>query len=103
VPDPMASAPITDAPLTDDELAGQRGEALPTRELMSLLSPTSGTGAIPGLAGTDTSSTPAASPTATPGADTAGPGTSAAHGASTFTPPPTAGTYSSDQTSSSST
>ncbi|GAC1323542.1 MAG: hypothetical protein NVSMB13_03570 [Mycobacteriales bacterium] len=93
------SGPEDSAALADSDLADQRGEALPTRELMSLLSPTTGSGLLPGLAGTDTSTTP----TTTPGADTAATGTSTAHDASQFTPPPSTGTYSPSATSSSTT
>ncbi|MDQ6650646.1 MAG: hypothetical protein M3Z02_11130 [Actinomycetota bacterium] len=63
---------------------------------MSLLSPTSGSGVLPGLTGGETSTT-------TPGPGTADTGTSTAHGAAQFTPPPAAGTYSPAQSSTSTT
>jgi hypothetical protein len=58
--------------ITDDELAAQQGETLPDRELMTLLTPTSGAAALPGLGGLADGSAPSASSPADAGTGAAG-------------------------------
>jgi hypothetical protein len=86
--------------LSDDDLDGELGEALPAREVMTLITPSSGTSMLPGLTGADPTPAGGPAPTADSGPEAA---QTTSADASHFTPPPSGAPYSPTATSSSTT
>jgi hypothetical protein len=95
---------MTEPGLSDADLQDERGEALPSREVMTLITPSAGASVLPGLTG-DSSTSPGAG--AGGGAPTADTATTAAGSTSSdaahFTPPPSEGAYDPAATSTSET
>lgn len=89
--------------LSASEVADERAQELPNRELMTLITPSAGGSVLPGLTGADPTGADAtggegATPTADTATTTAG---ATAADASHFTPPPSDGAYSPTATSTS--